>query len=201
MNRTLELPQNVHGLIKYWMVQDVMIFWRAPWLEMEFQIEMSDIVSLSISQRLRILRLIELDAEPVGNWIARAIGVAARCGRIFLALRLLNCWVEALEPGPELAAQGRELLAIEVTRSKGLLKWQREWPQSTINLQDQPAWLIPSVIKRMRYLGRHGGLTINSGGHILAPQNWIWEIPENQSQPCSVVRVRQKMIEHFRTAI
>ncbi len=191
---------NVHGLVKYWLaatrvspsvppdmrVSSPSVLWRAPLVELHNEVSEEDLSHLSISLRNRIFRLLELDAAPIGPWAARAIGLAARTGRIGLAMALLYTWVDALEPSPQLAARGRRLLKVEMLLSRRLVQWQRQWPRQVMNYHEQPAWVIPALLKRLRMMGENSAIIVYSGGHILAPQPWVWQFPEYATNPESV---------------
>ncbi len=187
---------NVHGLIKYWLANTtvsalsweprISVLWRAPLVVQECRVSEEELSHLSKSVKKRIIRVLDLDASPFGPWAARAIGLAARTGRISLAMALMHTWVEALEPSPHLAARARHLLKVEVQMSRRLVQWQRQWPRQVMNYHDQPAWVIPALIKRLRMIGVNSAITVYSGGHILAPQPWVWQFPEDETNPESV---------------
>lgn len=187
---------NIHGLIKYWLAGSVVssfrresqpsVLWRAPVVVPQFQVNQEELSHLSTSVKKRINRLLDLDASPFGPWAARATGLAARTGRIGLAMALMCTWVEALEPSPHLAARARRLLKVEMQMSRRLVQWQRQWPRQVMNYHDQPAWVIPALIKRLRLMGVNSAITVYSGGHILAPQPWIWQFSEGETNPESV---------------
>ena len=189
---------NVHGLVKYWLAgasvstdkraRPPTVLWRAPWVDLHCVVSEADLSHLSISVQKRIIRLLNSDAAPFGPWAARASGLAARTGRMGLAMALLCTWVEALEPSPQLAARARRLLKVEMWLSRRLLQWQRQWPSQVMNYQEQPAWVIPALVKRLRMMGVNSAITIYSGGHVLAPQPWVWNYPQGSSSPDSVFR-------------
>jgi hypothetical protein len=57
-----------------------------------------------------------------------------------------------------------------------------------MNYQEQPAWVIPALVKRLRMMGVNSAITIYSGGHVLAPQPWVWNYTQGSSSPDSVFR-------------
>ena len=87
---------------------------------------------------------------------------------------------------PELEARALSLLNDEKRKVRRLLNRNREWPQDVWNLQDTPAWIIPSFIHRFRILVNGRAVSIISGGHLLAEGNWEWKFERKSHIPSQI---------------
>ncbi|MCH1527266.1 MAG: hypothetical protein L7S49_03535 [Candidatus Poseidoniaceae archaeon] len=127
--------------------------------------------------------LLEVDSLGHGRIIPRAAGIAARQGRIGLARILMSTHLYNRQPEPELEARALNLLNDEKRKVRRLLNRNREWPQDVWNLQDTPAWIIPSFIRRFRAMVNSRAISIISGGHLLAAGNWMWKFNSKSHIP------------------
>ena len=131
--------------------------------------------------------LIESDCNYDARIIPRAAGLAARQGMISLTKSLIDYYLSDGTEDSYLESRALTLLADEKVKIRRLLNSKREWPKGVWNLQDAPAWLIPTFIRRFRKLVNTQAVTILSGGHILAPGNWQWNFESNSVIPSSII--------------
>ena len=175
------LPMSLEGVIKHWlcMSKKVEIEWVPPYVLKHQTLQSSDFEHIGLFAKRRISRLFSLDGAPTGPWMARAIGACSRMGRISLAIELIECWVEALEPDAWTAARGRRLLEVEVKRCRNVIQWQREWPRGVLHLEDQPSWMVIPMVRFFRIMKIRDELVVLSGGHRLLPEQmkWIFKTP------------------------
>ena len=171
-----EYPLDIRGLILRSLQPEIEYRWVAPFLwDGDFEIE----DYLSDQQLIRKYQiLVEVDCLGRGRIIPRAAGIAARQGRIPLANDLLSAHLLDYRVDSALESRALNLLNDEKRKVRRLLNRNREWPQDVWNLQDTPAWIIPSFIRRFRTLVNSRPISIISGGHILAAGNWTWHYPE-----------------------
>ena len=135
--------------------------------------------------------IIESDCNYDARIIPRAAGLAARQGMISLAKSFIDYYVNNETKDSHLESRALALLADEKMKVKRLLNFRREWPKGVWNLQDAPAWLISTFIRRFRKLVNTQAVTIISGGHILAPGNWQWNFESNSVNPSSVIHLNR----------
>ena len=171
-----EYPLDIRGLILRHLQPEKEYRWVAPFLwDGSFEVE----DYLSENQSIRKYQvLIEVDCSGRGRIVPRAAGIAARQGRITLANDLLSAHLLDYRVDSALESRALNLLNDEKRKVRRLLNRNREWPQDVWNLQDTPAWIIPSFIRRFRTLVNSRPVSIISGGHILAAGNWMWHYPE-----------------------
>ena len=171
-----EYPLDIRGLILRHLQPEKEYRWVAPFLwDGSFEVE----DYLSDNQSIRKYQvLFEVDCSGRGRIVPRAAGIAARQGRITLANDLLSAHLLDYRVDSALESRALNLLNDEKRKVRRLLNRNREWPQDVWNLQDTPAWIIPSFIRRFRTLVNSRPISIISGGHILAAGNWVWHYPE-----------------------
>ena len=171
-----EYPLDIRGLILRHLQPEKEYRWVAPFLwDGSFEVE----DYLSDNQSIRKYQvLFEVDCSGRGRIVPRAAGIAARQGRITLANDLLSAHLLDYRVDSALESRALNLLNDEKRKVRRLLNRNREWPQDVWNLQDTPAWIIPSFIRRFRTLVNSRPISIISGGHILAAGNWMWHYPE-----------------------
>ena len=158
--------------------------WIAPFIwkgKFEMQFEK---LKPKIREKYRLL--IESDCNYNARIIPRAAGLAARQGMVSLAKSFIDYYLKDGADNSYLESRALALLADEKMRVNRLLNFRREWPKGVWNLQDAPAWLIPTFIRRFRKLVNTQAVTIISGGHILAPGNWQWDFESNSVIPSIV---------------
>ena len=159
--------------------------WIAPFIwegKIETQFEK---LRPKIREKYRLL--IESDCNYDARIIPRAAGLAARQGMISLTKSLIDYYLNNETKDSHLEARALAVLSDEKMKIRRLLNSKREWPKGVWNLQDAPAWLIPTFIRRFRKLVNTQAVTIISGGHILAPGNWQWNFESNSVIPSSVI--------------
>ena len=131
--------------------------------------------------------IIESDCNYDARIIPRAAGLAARQGMISLTKSFIDYYLSDGTEDSYLEARAIALLADEKMKIRRLLNSKREWPKGVWNLQDAPAWLIPTFIRRFRKLVNTQAVSIISGGHVLAPGTWQWNFESNSVIPSSVI--------------
>ncbi len=179
-----EYPLDIRGLILRHIYPDVEYSWVAPFLWQE-EFDVRDYVTGNrIARKYEIL--VEVDSLGHGRIMPRAAGIAARQGRITLANLFLTTHLHGRQPEPELEARALSLLNDEKRKVRRLLNRNREWPQDVWNLQDTPAWIIPSFIRKFRTLVNSRAVSIISGGHLLAAGNWLWEFDNKSHIPSQI---------------
>jgi|TARA_B100001741_G_scaffold236107_1_gene197092 hypothetical protein len=183
-----DYPLDIRGLILRHIYPDLECRWIAPFLWQEQLDVRSHVACDRLARRYEIL--IEVDCLGHGRIIPRAAGIAARQGRITLANLFMTTHLYGRQPEPELEARALSLLNDEKRKIRRLLNRNREWPQDVWNLQDTPAWIIPSFIRRFRTLVNSRAVSIISGGHLLAEGNWLWEF-ESKSHIASQIRAHE----------
>lgn len=168
-----EYPLDIRGLILRYLQPNQEYRWVAPFL-WSGKIELnSHVTNQLLLTRYRIL--LEVDSSGQGRIIPRAAGIAARQGRLTLAHNLMVAHIRDIRPEVELEARALSLLNDEKRKVRRLLNRNREWPKDVWNLQDTPAWIIPTFIRRFRKQVNSRHISIISGGHLLAAGNWVWE--------------------------
>ena len=138
-----------------------------------------------IREKYRLL--IESDCIYDARIIPRAAGLAARLGMISLAKSFIDYYLSDGTGDSKFEARAVALLADEKMKVRRLLNSKRACTKGVWNLQDAPAWLIPTFIRRFRKLVNNQEVTIISGGHILAPGNWQWNFERNSVIPSSII--------------
>jgi hypothetical protein len=169
-----EYPLDIRGLILRHLQPNQDYRWVAPFLwsgEIELRAYLDDPALLA---RYRVL--LEVDCSGQGRIIPRAVGIAARQGRLTLAHNLMAAHIRGIRPEMELEARALSLLNDEKRKVRRLLNRNREWPKDVWNLHDTPAWIIPAFIRRFRQQVNSRPISIISGGHLLAAGNWMWDI-------------------------
>ena len=179
-----EYPLDIRGLILRRLQPEIESRWVAPFLwEGVFEIENY----LTDNQLIRKYEtLSEVDCSGRGRIVPRAAGIAARQGRLTLANDLLSAHLLDYRADSALESRALNLLNDEKRKVRRLLNRNREWPQDVWNLQDTPAWIIPSFIRRFRTLVNSRPVSIISGGHILAEGNWMWHYSEKSHNFSSI---------------
>jgi hypothetical protein len=188
-----EYPLDIRGLILRHLQPQHEYRWVAPFL-WSGTFEITEYVTDAKSIR-KYQILTEADCSGCGNVIPRAAGIAARQGRLNLANNLLSSHLLDSKPDEVLEVRALNLLNDEKWKIKRLLNRHREWPKDVWNLQDTPAWIMPSFIRRFRLLVHSRSVSIISGGHILAAGNWMWSYPE-KSHFVSHVTAYNNLKEH-----
>ena len=179
-----EYPLDIRGLILRHLQPQHEYRWVAPFL-WDGAIELGEYMhDKSLQMRYQIL--LDVDSSGQGRIIPRAAGIAARQGRLTLAHNLLSAHILGIRPEAALEARAINLLNDEKRKIKRLLNRNREWPQDIWNLQDTPAWIIPSFVRRFRALVNSRPITIISGGHLLAAGNWVWNYDAKSHVPAQV---------------
>ena len=176
-----EYPLDIRGLILRNLLPDEEYRWVAPFLWNE-SLNLEEYVNDS-SLLMRYLVLLDVDSSGRGRIIPRAAGIAARQGRLVLAQNLLSAHILDVRPDAALEARALNLLNDEKRKIRRLMNRNREWPRDIWNLQDTPAWIIPSFIRRFRKLVNSRPVSIISGGHLLAAGNWIWDYDSKSHKP------------------
>lgn len=179
-----EYPLDIRGLILRHLQPEIEYRWVAPFLWNE-DFEVEDY--LSNNQSIRKYQILtEVDCSGRGRIVPRAAGIAARQGRLTLANDLLSAHLLDYRADSALESRALNLLNDEKRKVRRLLNRNREWPQDVWNLQDTPAWIIPSFIRRFRTLVNSRPVSIISGGHILAEGNWMWHYSEKSHNFSSI---------------
>lgn len=179
-----DYPLDIRGLIIRHIYPDSEYRWIAPFLWQDELDIRSHVACENLARKYEIL--IEVDSLGHGRIIPRAAGIAARQGRIVLANLLMTTHLYGRHPEPELEARALSLLNDEKRKVRRLLNRNREWPQDVWNLQDTPAWIIPSFIRRFRTLVNSRAVSIISGGHLLAEGNWEWKFESKSHIPSQI---------------
>lgn len=175
-----EYPLDVRGIILHVYQNNREYRWVAP-IDFKSSIDY-DSLNLDNREREIIADLISVDGASRGPIIPRAICTAARQGRIALASTLCNQYLNGVTIIPELQARARLLVSDEKRRVRALLNANREWPKGVWNLQDVPAWIIPTFIIRYRQLVSSEAMKLISGGHLLSVGEWVWKVPKNDNK-------------------
>ena len=179
-----DYPLDIRGLILRHIYPDSEYRWTAPFL-LQDEIDIRSHVSCgNLARKYEIL--IEVDSLGHGRIIPRAAGIAARQGRIVLANLFMITHLYGRHPEPELEALALSLLNDEKRKVRRLLNRNREWPKDVWNLQDTPAWIIPSFIRRFRSLVNNRAVSVISGGHLLAQGNWEWKFERKSNIPSQI---------------
>ena len=144
-----------------------------------------DSLNPEIREKSRLL--VESDCNYDARMIPRAAGIAARQGQLLLAQSLIEYFIDERLEDSFLEARALSIITDEKMKVKRLLNSSREWPKGIWNLQDTPAWIIPTFIRRFRKLVNTQAVTIISGGHLLAAGNWQWNFESNSVVPSSVI--------------
>ena len=180
----LEYPLDIRGVLiqktSAWRDQN----WIAPFI-WEGKIE-TYLDKLRPPFREKYRLIIESDCNYNARIIPRAAGLAARQGMVSLAKSFIDYYLKDGVDDSYLESRAIALLADEKMKIRRLLNSKREWPKGVWNLQDAPAWLIPTFIRRFRKMVNTQAVSIISGGHILAPGNWQWNFESNSVIPSSV---------------
>ena len=181
----IEYPLDIRGIIlrKININQDYT--WVAPFTWQENYQTYMDSFGPEIREKSRLL--VESDSNYDARIIPRAAGIAARQGRISLAESLIEYFLDGSLEDPLLEARALSITTDEKMKVKRLLNPNREWPKGVWNLQDTPAWIIPTFIRRFRKLVNENPVSIISGGHILAPGNRYWTFENNSVIPDEVI--------------
>ena len=193
----VKLPLDLRGVIAYWMKRakgcTIDVCWRAPWLdesaEKQVRFEPIELRGMKTVHRLRLLRLLGVDGSPAGPWSARAAGAAARAGRIGLSLSLVDSWIRGEAVPLAIASRARLLLKSEERRLKTVQNSQRSLMRDILHLEDLPASLVLPAIRLHRSANPSFPIKVKSGGHHLAPGNWLWKFPAGTHSPSSVRRI------------
>ena len=176
-----EYPLDIRGLILHHLLPEIEYRWVAPFLWNDSLDLREHMMDENLVRKYEIL--LEVDSLGHGRIIPRAAGIAARQGRIGLARILMSTHLYNRQPEPELEARALNLLNDEKRKVRRLLNRNREWPQDVWNLQDTPAWIISSFIRRFRAMVNSRAISIISGGHLLAAGNWMWKFNSKSHIP------------------
>ena len=181
----IEYPLDIRGVILQKLNIDLDYTWVAPFFwNGNFQTYMG---SLDPKVREKSRLLVESDCNYDARMIPRAAGIAARQGQLSLAQSLIEYFLDGKLEESSLEARALSIITDEKMKVKRLLNPNREWPKGIWNLQDTPAWIIPTFIRRFRKLVNNRAVSIISGGHILALGNWQWNFESNSVIPSSVI--------------
>ena len=182
----LEYPLDIRGVLiqKTSVCRDA--YWIAPFIWKGKIETYLDKLRPPLREKYRLL--IESDCNYDARIIPRAAGLATRQGMISLAKSFIDYYLSDGTEDSYLESRALALLADEKMRVKRLLNFRREWPKGVWNLQDTPAWIIPTFIRRFRKLVNNRDVSIISGGHILALGNWQWNFESNSVNPSSVIQ-------------
>ena len=182
----IEYPLDIRGIIlrKININQDYT--WVAPFTWDENYHTYIDSLAPEIREKSRLL--LESDCNYDARMIPRAAGIAARQGQLSLAQSLIEYFLDGSLDDSFLEARALSIITDEKMKVKRLLNPNREWPKGVWNVQDTPAWIIPTFITRFRKLVNENAVTIISGGHILAPGNWLWKFGNDSVIPNEVTQ-------------
>lgn len=172
-----EYPLDIRGVALRYLQPATEYRWVAPF-QWFGKLDL-DSYNLDPTQRRKLDQMLRLDGSPRGARLARAAGAAARQGRVSLAHVILEAHINNSRITPELDARARNLLNDQAKRIKSVMNRFREWPEGIWNLQDTQAWIIPAFIHAFRVKVNQKKITIISGGHLLAPGEWAWQVPAN----------------------
>ena len=182
----IEYPLDIRGVILQKLNIDLDYTWVAPFFWNEtFQTYMG---SLDPKVREKSRLLVESDCNYDARMIPRAAGIAARQGQLSLAQSLIEYFLDGKLEESSLEARALSIITDEKMKVKRLLNPNRVWPKGTWNLQDTPAWIIPTFIRRFRKLVNNQAVSIISGGHILALGNLLWEFENDSVIPNEVTQ-------------
>jgi len=181
----LEYPLDIRGIILQKININQDYTWVAPFTWNENHHTYMDSLNPEIREKSRLL--VESDCNYDARMIPHAAGIAARQGQISLAQSLIEYFLDGTLEDSFLEARALSIITDEKMKVKRLLNPNREWPKGIWNLQDTPAWIIPTFIRRFRKLVSNRAISIISGGHILAPGNWYWIFENNSVIPDEVI--------------
>ena len=175
----MEIPLDIRGVIIKTFEPNKEYIWCAPFLwrgTMKKWLQPLDSNTANL-----IEGIIAHDGENRGSVRARGAGIAARTGQIDLARRIVQHLLDGDVITSTDMARIRALLSDERRSIKILLDRRRQWPRKQWNLQDVPAWIIPTWVKAFRREVSNEQISIISGGHLLASGNWRWHLPEDST--------------------
>ena len=181
----LEYPLDIRGIILQKININQDYTWVAPFTWNENHHTYMDSLNPEIREKSRLL--VESDCNYDARMIPRAAGIAARQGQLALAQSLIEYFLDGTLEDSFLEARALSIITDEKMKVKRLLNPNREWPKGVWNLQDTPAWIIPTFVRRFRKLVNNQAVSIISGGHILAPGNWQWNFESNSVVSSSVI--------------
>ena len=182
----LEYPLDIRGIILQKININQDYTWVAPFTWNENHHTYMDSLNPEIREKSRLL--VESDCNYDARMIPRAAGIATRQGQISLAQSLIEYFLDGTLEDSFLEARALSIITDEKMKVKRLLNPNREWPKGIWNLQDTPAWIIPTFIRRFRKLVSIQPITIISGGHLLAPGNWLWKFENDSVIPNEVTQ-------------
>ncbi|HIF45223.1 MAG TPA: hypothetical protein EYQ73_00255 [Candidatus Poseidoniales archaeon] len=183
-----EYPLDIRGVALRYLQPATEYRWVAPF-QWRGKLDL-DSYNLETTRRRKLEQILRLDGAIRGARLPRAAGTAARQGRVSLAHVILEAHLNNSRITPELEARARSLLNDQGKRINAVMNRFREWPQGVWNLQDTQAWVIPAFIHAFRAKINREQITVISGGHLLAPGEWAWQIPANS---CGWNRVDPKI--------
>ena len=170
-----DYPLDIRGLIIRHYYPNEEYRWVAPFLCTEdFEIER---INQLTSTSTDLKHLLGVDGS-FGELMAIASCIAIRQGQVYLASIFLRIFLGLDAKNDLTHSQAICLVSDEKRKVRRLMNPNREWPKGVWNLQDTPAWIIPSFIKKFRQIVSKAPVKIISGGHLLAPGNWLWEYDE-----------------------
>ena len=181
----LEYPLDIRGIILQRLNINQDYTWVAPFIWHGKPHAYMNYLDPKFREKSRLL--IESDSNYDARIIPRAAGIAARQGQIYLAKSLIEYFIDGGLEDPLLEARALSIITDEKMKVKRLLNPNREWPKGIWNLQDTPAWIIPTFIRRFRKLVNENPVSIISGGHILASGNWLWKYKTESVSPNEVI--------------
>ena len=184
----LQYPLDIRGIILQKLNIDQGYTWVAPFTWDENYHTYMDSSDSKIREKFHLL--IESDCNYDARMIPRAAGIAARQGQISLAKSLIEYFLDERLEDSFLEARALSIITDEKMKVKRLLNPNREWPKGIWNLQDSPAWIIPTFIRRFRKLVNGNPVAIISGGHILAPGNFLWKFCNDSVIPNEVIPIQ-----------
>jgi len=158
-----KLPLNIKGLLIQRIEKIAEPSWQPFWFDVHY----------SFSDP-RVQQLISADGSPDSPWVASAACLAARLGRLNLANRLIDSWMDNTIPKD--AAQAKILLREERRNARKIVSHRREWPKDVFHLEDTPAWMIPAFCKLRSKLFGAQEYRILSGGHLLDNRVQDWHV-------------------------
>ena len=185
----LEYPLDIRGILIQKLNSGEDYFWVAPFMwDGNFQ---NSIDSKNEKTKVKYRLLAESDSNYDARTIPRAAGIAARQGQLSFAISLVEYFLDGRTHDSFLEARALSIIKDEKMKVKRLLNQSREWPKGIWNLQDTPAWIIPTFIRRFRKLVNNQAVSIISGGHILATGNWYWRFEKNSVSPIEVIKYQK----------
>ena len=154
----LEYPLDIRGVILQKININQDYTWVAPFIwDGNFRTCMDSSAS-KIREKSRLL--VESDCNYDARMIPRAAGIAARQGQLSLAQSLVEYFLDERLEDSFLEARALSIIKDEKMKVKRLLNQSREWPKGIWNLQDTPAWIIPTFIRRFRKLVNNQAVSI-----------------------------------------